>query len=178
MLNRVVLMGRLVAEPELKTTNTGISVCSFRIAVDRNYVKQGTERQADFIDIVAWRQSAEFVCKYFTKGQLIALEGSLQSRTYQDKDGNNRYVTEVLADSFFFTGDKREKPSNGYGNYSVPLPQEPPVQRNTSAYGNSNNSSYTNNSYNSNSTGNNTSSYTSGLPEDFEELPNDDDLPF
>lgn len=172
MLNRVVL------EPELKTTNTGISVCSFRIAVDRNYVKQGTERQADFIDIVAWRQSAEFVCKYFTKGQLIALEGSLQSRTYQDKDGNNRYVTEVLADSFFFTGDKREKPSNGYGNYSVPLPQEPPVQRNTSAYGNSNNSSYTNNSYNSNSTGNNTSSYTSGLPEDFEELPDDDDLPF
>ena len=172
-------MGRLVAEPELKTTNTGISVCSFRIAVERNYVKQGTERQADFIDIVAWRQSAEFVCKYFTKGQLIALEGSLQSRTYQDKDGNNRSVTEVLADSFFFTGDKREKSSNsGYGNYSVPLPQEPPVQRNTS-YGNNNNSSYTNNSYNnSNSAGNNNSSYTSGLPEDFEELPDDDDLPF
>ncbi len=175
MLNRVVLMGRLVAEPELKTTNTGISVCSFRIAVDRNYVKQGTERQADFIDVVAWRQNAEFLCRYFTKGQLIALEGSLQSRTYQDRDGNNRYVTEVLVDSFFFTGDKREKASgNGYGGYSAPLPQEPPVQRNTSAYSGGNVApSY----HNSNSAGSG-NSYTSGLPEDFEELPDDDDLPF
>lgn len=175
MLNRVVLMGRLVAEPELKTTNTGISVCSFRIAVEKNYVKQGTERQADFIDIVAWRQNAEFLCKYFTKGQLIALEGSLQTRTYQDRDGNNRYVTEVLVDSFFFTGDKREKPSNGgYGNYSVPLPQEPPVQRNTSPYSGGNTVAP---SYNSNPS-NNGNSYASGLPEDFEELPDDDDLPF
>ena len=183
MLNRVVLMGRLVAEPELKTTNTGISVCSFRIAVDRSYVKQGAERQADFIDIVAWRQNAEFLCKYFTKGQLIALEGSLQSRTYQDRDGNNRYITEVVVDSFFFTGDKREKNSNNsYGNYSAPLPQEPPVQRsnsNASSYNNYNNNYNNSNSYNSHSNASaNNNSYTSGLPEDFEELPDDDDLPF
>lgn len=157
MLNRVVIMGRLVAEPELKTTGSGISVCSFCVAVDRNYVKQGTERQTDFINVVAWRQTAEFLCKYFAKGQLIALEGSLQSRTYQDRDGNNRSVTEVVTDNIFFTGDRREKSSNGsYGNYGVPLPQEPPVQNNNSSTG----------------------TYNNGLPEDFEELPEDDDLPF
>ena len=148
-------MGRLVSEPELKTTGTGVSVSSFSVAVDRNYVKQGTERQTDFINVVAWRQTAEFVCKYFAKGQLIALEGSLQTRSYQDRDGNNRYVTEVVADNVFFTGDRRERTSNGsYGNYGIPTPQEPPVQVNTA------------------------NTYTSGMPEDFEELPGDDDLPF
>lgn len=148
-------MGRLVAEPELKTTGTGVSVSSFSVAVDRNYVKQGTERQTDFINVVAWRQTAEFVCKYFAKGQLIALEGSLQTRSYQDRDGNNRYVTEVVADNVFFTGDRRERTSNGsYGNYGVPTPQEPPMQNST------------------------VNTYTSGMPEDFEELPGDDDLPF
>ena len=155
MLNRVVILGRLVAEPELKTTGSGISVSSFSVAVDRNYVKQGTERQTDFINVVAWRQTAEFVCKYFAKGQLIALEGSLQTRSYQDRDGHNRYVTEVVADNVFFTGDRRERTSNGsYGNYGVPMPQEPPMQNNT------------------------VNTYTSGMPEDFEELPGDDDLPF
>ena len=108
MLNKVVIMGRLVAEPELKTTGTGISVCSFCVAVDRNYVKQGTERQTDFINVVAWRQTAEFLCRYFAKGQLVALDGSLQSRTYQDRDGNNRSVTEVIADNIYFTGDKKQ----------------------------------------------------------------------
>lgn len=158
MLNRVVIMGRLVAEPELKTTGSGISVCSFCVAVDRNYVKQGTERQTDFINVVAWRQTAEFLCKYFGKGQLIALEGSLQSRTYQDRDGNNRSVTEVIADNVFFTGDRRDRASNGsYGNYGVPIPQEPPLQ---------------------NSSPVSAGTYSSGVPEDFEELPEDDDLPF
>ena len=148
-------MGRLVAEPELKTTGTGVSVSSFSVAVDRNYVKQGTERQTDFINVVAWRQTAEFVCKYFAKGQLIALEGSLQTRSYQDRDGHNRYVTEVVADNVFFTGDRRERTSNGsYGNYGVPTLQEPPMPNNT------------------------VNTYTSGMPEDFEELPGDDDLPF
>ncbi|MEE0569433.1 MAG: single-stranded DNA-binding protein [Acutalibacteraceae bacterium] len=155
MLNKVVLMGRLVAGPELKTTGSGISVCSFTVAVDRNYVKQGAERQTDFINVVAWRQTAEFLCRYFAKGQLIALDGSLQSRTYQDRDGNNRSVTEVIADNVYFTGDRRERSSNGsYGNYGVPTPQEPPAQQNTAG------------------------AYTSGMPEDFEELPSDDDLPF
>ena len=89
-------MGRLVSDPELKTTNSGLSVTSFRIAVDRGYVKAGEERKADFIDIVCWRNTAEFVCRYFGKGSMIALEGQLQTRTYQAKDGTNRYVVEVV----------------------------------------------------------------------------------
>ena len=97
MLNRVILMGRITADPELKTTNT--SVTSFSIAVDRNYVKQGEERKADFFNIVCWRSTAEFVCRYFGKGSLIAVEGQLQSRQFQAKDGSNRYVVEVVADT-------------------------------------------------------------------------------
>lgn len=108
MLNRVILMGRLVADPELKTTNSGISVCSFRIAVDRNYVKAGEQRQADFFDVVAWRSSAEFVCKHFTKGSLIAIDGQLQQRQYQTKDGQNRTAIEVVAANVFFTGERKD----------------------------------------------------------------------
>ena len=107
MLNRVVLMGRLVADPELKTTGTGISVTNFRIAVDRSYVKNNDERKADFFDIVCWRSTAEFVSRYFAKGSLIAVEGKLQSRTYQAKDGSNRYIVEVAADNVSFTGEKK-----------------------------------------------------------------------
>ena len=81
-------MGRLVADPELRHTSNDISVTSFTVAVDRSYVKSGTDRQADFIDVVAWRSTAEFVCKYFRKGQLIAIQGSIQTRTYVDKDNN------------------------------------------------------------------------------------------
>ena len=115
MLNRVVLMGRLVADPELKTTNSGVSVCSFRIAVDRSYVKNGEQRQADFFDIVAWRSSAEFVCRHFTKGSLIAIDGQLQSRQYQTKDGSNRSIVEVVADNVSFTGERKEqKQESGY----------------------------------------------------------------
>lgn len=110
MINRVILMGRLVADPELKTTNGGISVTSFRIAVDRNYVKAGEQRQADFFDIVAWRSSAEFVCKHFTKGSLIAVDGQLQSRQYQTKDGQNRNAIEVVADNISFTGERKDNP--------------------------------------------------------------------
>lgn len=109
MINRVILMGRLVADPELKTTNSGISVTSFRIAVDRNYVKAGEQRQADFFDIVAWRSSAEFVCKHFSKGSLIAVDGQLQSRNYQTKDGQNRTAIEVQADNISFTGERKDK---------------------------------------------------------------------
>ena len=115
---QVVLMGRLVADPELKTTNTGISVTSFRIAVDRAYVKQGAERQADFFDIVAWRHDAEFVCKHFSKGSLIALEGQLQSRQFTTKDGQNRTAIEVVADNISFTGERKETSSQAnYDEY-------------------------------------------------------------
>ena len=107
MLNVVAIMGRLVADPELRTTGNGINVCSFRIACDRNFVQQGQERQADFIDVVAWRQSAEFICKYFQKSSLVAVEGSLQSRQYQDKNGNKRTAVEVLANQINFAGGKK-----------------------------------------------------------------------
>ncbi len=123
MLNRIVLMGRLVAAPELKTTSTGKSVTSFRIAVDRNYAKPGEERKADFFDIVCWNNTAEFVCRYFTKGSLIALEGKLQSRTYQAKDGTNRYITEVVADTVSFTGERRDKNNNANTNSSASAAQ-------------------------------------------------------
>lgn len=125
MLNRVILMGRLVADPELKTTATGLSVTSFRIAVERSYVKAGEERKADFFDIVCWRNSAEFVCRYFRKGSMIAVDGQLQSRTYQAKDGSNRYVTEVVANSVSFTGEKQNQNNNVYQQPPAQIPQQP-----------------------------------------------------
>lgn len=108
MINIVAIMGRLVADPELRTTPAGHSVCSFRIACERSYVQQGQERQADFIDIVAWRQQADFVSKYFQKGSMIAVEGSLQTRQYQDKNGNSRTAVEVVANNISFAGAKRQ----------------------------------------------------------------------
>ena len=114
MLNVVAIMGRLVADPELRTTPQGTNVCSFRIACDRNFARQGEQRQADFIDIVAWRQQAEFVSKYFQKGSLIAIEGSLQTRNYQDKNGNKRTAVEVVANNINFAGPKNN--GSGGGN--------------------------------------------------------------
>ena len=112
MLNLVALMGRLVYDPELKTTQNGTNVCSFRIAVDRSFARQGEERKADFIDVTAWRQTAEFVSKYFQKGSMIAIEGSLQTTSYQDKNGNNRTKVEVVASNVSFCGSKAaEKPA-------------------------------------------------------------------
>ena len=96
MLNRIVLMGRLTANPELKSTTTGKSVTSFSIAVERNYNKPGEERKVDFFNVVCWNYTAEFVCRYFAKGNMIALEGKLQSRTYQANDGSTRYVPESV----------------------------------------------------------------------------------
>ena len=150
MLNRVILMGRLVSDPELKTTTSGISVTSFRIAVDRSYVKAGAERQADFFDIVAWRNTAEFVCRNFGKGALIAVDGQLQSRQYQAKDGTNRTVVEVVADTVSFTGERRD-PSASYSQPRDPYSQVAPVAA---------------------------PSYSNGTVDDFQEMPLDDDLPF
>ena len=115
MLNRVILMGRLVADPELKTTGTGISVTSFRMAVDRNYVKSGEDRKADFIDVVCWRQTAEFVTRFFRKGSMIAVQGSIQTRMYEDKNGNKRKAVEIVADNASFCGSKAE---SGTGSYT------------------------------------------------------------
>ncbi len=163
MLNRVILMGRLVSDPELKTTPNGVSVTNFRIAVDRSYVRSGEERKADFIDIVCWRQQAEFVCRYFGKGAMIAIEGQLQTRTYQAKDGTNRYVVEVVADNVSFTGEKRD--NSGYGNqsygnqYSQPQQYSQPRQYQEPAPQAA-------------------PSYESGSNADFQDMPLDDDLPF
>ena len=105
-LNVVALMGRLTRDPEMRKTPHGVSVATFTVAVDRSFVKQGEDRQADFIDIVCWRNTAEFVCKYFQKGSMIALNGSIQTRTYQDKNGNNRKAFEIVADNVHFAGAK------------------------------------------------------------------------
>ena len=109
MMNRVCLMGRLTKDHELKQTPNNVSVANFSLAVDRNYQSDKDNKQTDFINIVAWRHTAEFVGKYFTKGQLVAAEGSIQTRSYQDKDGNNRTVFEVVADQVYFA----EKKQNG-----------------------------------------------------------------
>lgn len=107
--NLVVLTGRLTADPELKTTTNGVSVCSFNIAVDRGY---GDNKQTDFINIVAWRGSAEFVSKYFSKGDAIGIEGSIQTRKYQDKNGNNRTAFEVVANNVQFVESRKDKNTN------------------------------------------------------------------
>lgn len=108
MINVVAIMGRLVADPELKTTPAGINVCTFRIACDRSFVQQGQQRQADFIDVVAWRHNADFLCKYFAKGSMVAVQGRLQTRQYQDRNGNKRTAVEVVADSLSFAGSSKK----------------------------------------------------------------------
>ena len=113
MLNRVVLIGRICHDIDLKKTASGISVVSFRIAVDRNYTPKGSERQTDFISIVAWRNTAEFVQKYFSKGSMIAIEGSIQTRQYTDNAGNNRTAFEVVADQVYFAGGKNDSEPKG-----------------------------------------------------------------
>ena len=154
MINRVVLMGRLVADPELKYTQSGVAVTSFRIAVDRNYVKQGEERKADFFDIVAWRSTAEFICNYFSKGSMIALDGQLQSRNYINREGQNRTAIEVVVDQVSFTGERRDSSPN-YG------------------YSPDNTTGYQNQGYKEPQAG-----YSQGTIDDFAEAPLDDDLPF
>ena len=113
MINIVALMGRLTYEPELKSTPNGLSVIRFQLAVDRIYQAKGQERQADFIDCVAWRQTAEFISRYFHKGSMIAIEGTIQTSNYTDKDGNKRKQIEVLANNVSFCGGKSENGSQG-----------------------------------------------------------------
>ena len=108
MLNVVAIMGRLVADPELRTTQQGTNVCTFRIACERSYTPKGQQRQADFVDIVAWGKTAEFICKFFQRGSMIVVDGSLQTRQYQDKQGNKRTAVEVVANNISFAGAKRQ----------------------------------------------------------------------
>lgn len=119
MLNKVIVMGRMVRNPELRRTNSGTAVASFTIACDRDFKSDGGEREADFIECVAWRNTAEFVSKYFTKGRMAVVSGRLQTRNWTDKEGNKRKATEIVAESVYF-GDSKRKELQSYA-----APQEP-----------------------------------------------------
>ena len=121
MLNQIILMGRLTRDPELRRTSSGTAVTSFSLAVDRDFKSQGGEKETDFIDIVAWRNTAEFVSKYFTKGRMAVVEGRLQIRDWTDKDGGKRRSAEVVADNVYF-GDSKRDGADSYGApaYSAP----------------------------------------------------------
>ena len=126
MLNKIILMGRLTRDPELRRTQSGTAVASFTLAVDRDYKPQDGERETDFIDIVAWRGTGEFVSKYFTKGRMAVVEGRLQVRDWTDKDGNKRRSTEVVADNVYFGDSKRPEsgtPAEPSGEFQE-LPEE------------------------------------------------------
>lgn len=130
MLNHIVLMGRLTRDPELRKTASGVSCASFNIAVDRDFKTEGGEKETDFIDVVAWRNTAEFVSKHFTKGRMAVVSGRLQIRTWTDKEGNKRRSAEVVADNVYFGDSKMDESGNG-GNYSAPTfsaPSPAPVQ--------------------------------------------------
>lgn len=159
MLNVVALVGRLVYDPELKTTQNGINVCSFRIAVDRSFTRKGEEGKADFIDVTAWRQTAEFVSKYFQKGSMISVQGRLETRQYQDKNGNNRTATEVIAAEVGFCGPKSaENPATA----SYEKQTENHVREANAAY----------------SAPQQPQSYAQGGVDDFAEISDADEIPF
>jgi len=121
MLNHIVIMGRLTRDPELRRTGSGVAVASFTVAVDRDFSgRDGGERETDFIDCVAWRNSGEFVSKYFTKGSMIVVSGRLQIRGWTDKEGNKRRSAEVVADNVYFGESKRSEGTSSAGSYSAP----------------------------------------------------------
>jgi single-strand DNA-binding protein len=122
-MNQIVLMGRLTRDPELRRTQAGTAVASFSLAVDRRYSKDAAERQVDFIDIVAWQNTAEFVSKYFTKGQMAAVTGRLQIRDWTDKDGNKRRTAEVVADNIYFTESKKSRDASTGGGTTFQEPR-------------------------------------------------------
>ena len=148
MYNRAIMIGRLVADPEMRTTAGGINVANIRIAVDRPYSK-GAEKKADFFNVVCWRQQAEFVCRYFSKGRMIGLEGSVQNRDYTDKDGNKRYATDIIADRVFFVDSKSSSSASSEGGEYSRAPETDAGV-----------------------------SYSSGSAGDFQVVSDDDDLPF
>lgn len=127
MLNQIILMGRITAEPELKHTNSGKPVANVTLAVERDFKPQDGERETDFIDVTAWGKTAEFLCRYFKKGQLAAVKGNLETRNYEDKNGAKRKAVYVLADQFYFTGK-----SDDTGRAAAPVSYTPPPDVNFS----------------------------------------------
>ena len=155
MFNKAVLMGRICNDLELKTIQGGISVLSFRLAVDRSYQPKGEERKADFFNIVAWRSTAEFISRYFSKGRMILVEGELQTRQYVDKNGSTQNVVELVVGSAYFTGEP--KAAGSYGAYPPPPPPSAPGQA---------------------ATGNAAPAVSAGSTKDFAETDSDDGYPF
>ena len=151
MLNVAVVVGRLTADPELRYTPNNVAVLSFTVACGRSYVKAGAERQTDFIDVVAWRSTAEFISKYFRKGNQIAVQGSIQTRSYTDSQGNKRKAVEIVADNVHFVDSKASQNSKSGNSYPYPT-DAPAVQE--------------------------PSSFTSGSVDDFAEVESDLDVPF
>lgn len=160
MLNRVILMGRLTAEPDYRTTQSGVSMVRFGLAVDRDFKSQSGERQTDFFNIIAWRSTADFVSRYFHKGQLVALQGSVQVNNYTDREGNKRTSYDIVADQVYFAESKRDNGQQSnydYSRYDQMTP--PPATQAATSYGEP------------------ASSYQSGNDGDFTPVA-DDDLPF
>ena len=153
MFSKTIIIGRLTRDPELRQTQGGVSVCSFSVAVNRAYTPKGGERQVDFYEVVAWRTTAEFVCRYFTKGSAILAEGNMESRTYKDKEGNDRRVWELVASNVSFVESK----ASADRNRDDRLMSEPPPQIGAIAA---------------------PAAFSSGGIEDFTEIDDDGDLPF
>ncbi len=149
-MNNVSLIGRLTADPELRHTQSDLAMTRFSIAVDRSYTKPGEDRQTDFINLIAWRQTAEFICKYFTKGQRIGITGEIRTGSYTDKNGNKRTSFDVVVNNAYFCESRNS--SGSYGNYSgqTSRRQSEPAE----------------------------AAYSSGEPSEFDGMPGDDDLPF
>ncbi len=158
MLNVVAIMGRLVADPQLRQTNSNRNVATFRIACDRNRRGPDGQSQADFLDVVAWERTAEFVCRYFQKGSLIAIDGRIQTRNYQDKNGNNRTAVEIVANNVNFAGPRSQ---------SAPAPQEAAVPSAQTDYAPRPSEAQAP-----------AASYSSGSNDDFALIDDEGDLPF
>ena len=161
MLNTAIIMGRLTTDPELKSTGGGVSVCSFTVAVDRRFKGQNEERQTDFIRCVAWRQSAEFLARFFRKGSMVAVTGSIQVRNYEDKNGNRREAVELVADQISFTGERSQGGSGGGYRDDVPLPPLPPDSARPQQQ-----------------SAQSAPAFSTATAADFDEIAGDDDLPF
>lgn len=131
MYNKMTIMGRIVNDPELKTTPNGTAVCTFRVAVDRRYQTKGEEKKTDFFNVTAWRTTAEFVAKYFAKGRMILVEGKMQTRPYTDKNGNPATWYEIVADQICFTGEKKD---GGSENTNTAPPSPASQQSNRTAH--------------------------------------------
>ena len=130
MLNHIIIMGRLTRDPELRRTGSGVAVVSFTLAVDRDFKAEGGEKETDFIEVTAWRNTAEFVSKYFTKGRMAVVSGRLQIRKWTDKEGNQRKTAEVVADNVYFADSKKDESSGYQSNSNVPnfSPSSEPLQ--------------------------------------------------